>query len=50
LGFRNFSGHYRARYGQDPVRTATLAYDAVARRTAKGSLLFSGAANDASGT
>ena len=29
-GFRNFSGRYRARYGQDPVRTATLAYDAVA--------------------
>ena len=28
-GFRNFSGRYRARYGQDPVRTATLAYDAV---------------------
>jgi len=29
-GFRNFSGRYRSRYGQDPVRTATLAYDAVA--------------------
>src|SRR5512143_2361137 len=29
-GFRNFSGRDRARYGQDPVRTATLAYDAVA--------------------
>lgn len=29
-GFRNFSGRYRARYGQDPVRTATLAYDSVA--------------------
>ena len=29
-GFRNFSGRYSARYGQDPVRTATLAYDAVA--------------------
>jgi len=29
-GFRNFSGRYRARYRQDPVRTATLAYDAVA--------------------
>lgn len=29
-GFQNFSGRYRARYGQDPVRTATLAYDAVA--------------------
>ena len=25
-----FSGRYRARYGQDPVRTASLAYDAVA--------------------
>ena len=29
-GFRNFSGRYRTRYGQDPVRTATLVYDAVA--------------------
>jgi ABC-type branched-subunit amino acid transport system substrate-binding protein len=29
-GFRSFSGRYRAKYGQDPVRTATLAYDAVA--------------------
>jgi branched-chain amino acid transport system substrate-binding protein len=29
-GFRNFAARYRARYGQDPVRTATLAYDAVA--------------------
>ncbi|ABE37636.1 conserved hypothetical protein [Rhodopseudomonas palustris BisB5] len=29
-GFRSFSGRYRARFGQDPVRTATLAYDAVA--------------------
>jgi len=29
-GFRNFSGRYRTRYGPDPVRTATLAYDAVA--------------------
>jgi branched-chain amino acid transport system substrate-binding protein len=29
-GFRNFSGRYRSRFGQDPVRTATLAYDAVA--------------------
>src|SRR5712672_245008 len=29
-GFRSFAGRYRARYGQDPVRTATLAYDAVA--------------------
>jgi ABC-type branched-subunit amino acid transport system substrate-binding protein len=29
-GFRNFSGRYKARYGQEPVRTATLAYDAVA--------------------
>jgi ABC-type branched-subunit amino acid transport system substrate-binding protein len=28
-GFRNFSNRYRARFGQDPVRTATLAYDAV---------------------
>ena len=29
-GFRNFSARYRQRYNQDPVRTATLAYDAVA--------------------
>ena len=29
-GFRNFSTRYRARFGQEPVRTATLAYDAVA--------------------
>jgi ABC-type branched-subunit amino acid transport system substrate-binding protein len=29
-GFRAFSTRYRAKYGQDPVRTATLAYDAVA--------------------
>ena len=29
-GFRNFSARYRAKFGSDPVRTATLAYDAVA--------------------
>lgn len=29
-GFKSFSGRYRQRYNQDPVRTATLAYDAVA--------------------
>src|SRR3954470_3412782 len=29
-GFRAFAGRYRAKYGNDPVRTATLAYDAVA--------------------
>jgi branched-chain amino acid transport system substrate-binding protein len=29
-GYRNFTARYRARYKQDPVRTATLAYDAVA--------------------
>lgn len=29
-GFNNFAARYRTRYGQDPVRTATLAYDAVA--------------------
>ncbi len=29
-GFRNFVARYRAKYGQDPVRTATLSYDAVA--------------------
>ena len=29
-GFRNFANRYRARFNQEPVRTATLAYDAVA--------------------
>lgn len=29
-GFRSFSQRYRAKYGGDPVRTATLAYDGVA--------------------
>ncbi|MEX0841834.1 MAG: penicillin-binding protein activator, partial [Xanthobacteraceae bacterium] len=29
-GFRQFAARYRGRYGQDPVRTATLAYDATA--------------------
>ena len=29
-GFRAFSNRYRAKFGSDPVRTATLAYDAVA--------------------
>lgn len=29
-GYRNFVARYKMRYGQDPVRTATLAYDAVA--------------------
>ena len=29
-GFRSFSTRYRAKYGGDPVRTATLAYDGVA--------------------
>jgi ABC-type branched-subunit amino acid transport system substrate-binding protein len=29
-GFRAFSGRYRAKFNADPVRTATLAYDAVA--------------------
>lgn len=28
-GWRSFSARYKARYGSDPVRTATLAYDAV---------------------
>ncbi|MCS0502496.1 penicillin-binding protein activator [Ancylobacter mangrovi] len=28
-GFRAFSERYRARYGQEPVRTATLAHDGV---------------------
>ncbi|TAK46751.1 MAG: penicillin-binding protein activator [Xanthobacteraceae bacterium] len=29
-GFRAFAGRYRSRFGGDPVRTATLSYDAVA--------------------
>ena len=29
-GFRGFSGRYRAKFSAEPVRTATLAYDAVA--------------------
>jgi ABC-type branched-subunit amino acid transport system substrate-binding protein len=29
-GYRAFTARYRTRYHQDPVRTATLAYDAVA--------------------
>jgi branched-chain amino acid transport system substrate-binding protein len=29
-GYRNFSGRYAARFKQQPVRTATLTYDAVA--------------------
>jgi ABC-type branched-subunit amino acid transport system substrate-binding protein len=29
-GFRGFAQRYRGRYGQDPVRTATLSYDSVA--------------------
>jgi branched-chain amino acid transport system substrate-binding protein len=29
-GYRNFAQRYRSRYKQEPVRTATLAYDAVA--------------------
>jgi ABC-type branched-subunit amino acid transport system substrate-binding protein len=30
VGFRGFSNRYRNKYGSEPVRTATLAYDAVA--------------------
>ena len=29
-GFRSFASRYRTKYGAEPVRTATLAYDAVA--------------------
>jgi ABC-type branched-subunit amino acid transport system substrate-binding protein len=29
-GFRSYAARYRAKFGSDPVRTATLAYDAVA--------------------
>jgi branched-chain amino acid transport system substrate-binding protein len=28
-GYRAFSGRYRAKFGQDPIRPATLSYDAV---------------------
>lgn len=28
-GYANFAGRYRAKYGSDPVRVGTLAYDAV---------------------
>ena len=28
-GYANFAGRYRAKFGMDPVRVATLAYDAV---------------------
>src|SRR5262249_27574647 len=28
-GYRNFANRYKTRFGRDPVRTATLAYDAV---------------------
>jgi branched-chain amino acid transport system substrate-binding protein len=30
VGYRNFAARYRTHYQQDPVRTATLSYDAVA--------------------
>jgi ABC-type branched-subunit amino acid transport system substrate-binding protein len=29
-GYRNFSARYKQRFNSEPVRTATLAYDAVA--------------------
>ena len=29
-GFRGFANRYKAKFGAEPVRTATLAYDAVA--------------------
>lgn len=29
-GFKSFAGRYKTKYGNDPVRTASLAYDAVA--------------------
>jgi len=35
-GFRAFAGRYRAKFGGEPVRTATLAYDAVALVAALG--------------
>jgi branched-chain amino acid transport system substrate-binding protein len=33
-GYRNFAARYRRRFAQDPVRTSTLAYDAVSLVTA----------------
>ena len=49
-GFRSFSGRYRAKFGAEPVRTATLAYDAVAlvaalARTQGGAAVFAGSAD-----
>jgi ABC-type branched-subunit amino acid transport system substrate-binding protein len=35
-GFRAFAGRYRTRFGSEPVRTATLIYDAVALVAALG--------------
>ncbi len=35
-GFRAFAGRYRAKFGAEPVRTATLTYDAVALVAALG--------------
>ncbi|HYY83843.1 MAG TPA: penicillin-binding protein activator, partial [Beijerinckiaceae bacterium] len=29
VGFETFAGRYRARFGSDPTRLATLSYDAV---------------------
>src|SRR6202044_1639261 len=40
-GFRSFSARYRAKYSSDPVRTATLAYDAAALGRTQGPQRFS---------
>ena len=53
-GFRAFAGRYRAKYGAEPVRTAPLAYDAVAlvaalARTQGGAALFAGVLTNTSG-
>ena len=53
-GFRAFSGRYRTKFGADPVRTATLAYDAVAlvaalARTQGDAAVFAGGADQSVG-
>ena len=53
-GYRNFAARYRDRYKQDPVRTATLAYDAVALiaalvKTQGAAAIFAGSADQSVG-
>ena len=45
-GFRAFADRYRAKYGSDPVRTASLAYDAAALAAALVKTQGAGALND----